>query len=146
MEHSTQADSPRATRLAAALGLYHVLLLGWTFLGAFLLPRVLLPLWIAQIGLTFAGWLAFKGKCWLTRAELEAAPDGQRYQSATLRTIARLGVDVPRHKAALTLAIDTWHYVCVVVAFARLGQAAYAVLFLGVWFVLNRGYRNVWNY
>jgi hypothetical protein len=127
--------------------LYHVLLILWTFLGAFILPKIILPFWIFQIGLTFLGWIVFKGKCWVTRAELGAAPvKDERYQSSTLRLIAKTGVDVARHKAPITLVIDSWHYLCVIVAFYRLGHVEYAAVFLAVWFVVNRGYRNVWNY
>ncbi|MFL6246056.1 MAG: hypothetical protein ACJ74H_08535, partial [Thermoanaerobaculia bacterium] len=96
---------------------------------------------------TFLGWIVFKGKCWLTAAEHRAAPQEEApYQSSTLKLIANMGVDVARHKDQITFAIDTWHYVCLVVAFHRLGHLEYAAVFLGVWFVVNRGYRNVWNF
>ena len=141
MDHSKQS----AKRLV--LQAFHVFMILWTFLGAFVLPRVLLPVWIFQLGLTFVGWIVFKGKCWLTAAEHRASPERQeRYQSSTLKLIAKMGVDVARHKDQLTFLIDTWHYVCLVVAFYRLGHIEYSAVFLGVWFVVNRGYRNVWNY
>jgi hypothetical protein len=139
-------DSRRpATRLL--LLFFHVFMILWTFLGAFVLPRAVLPVWIVQLGLTFIGWIYFKGKCWVTMAEHRAsAGQNERYQSSTLKLIANLGVDVAKHKNGITFFIDTWHYVCLVVAFYRLGHVEYAAVFLGVWFVINRGYRNVWNY
>ncbi len=141
MDHSKQSGK----RLLLAS--FHIFMILWTFLGAFVLPRFLLPVWIFQLGLTFLGWIVFKGKCWLTAAEHRAAAEPQeRYQSSTLKLIARMGVDVAKHKHGITFFIDTWHYVCLVVAFYRLGQIQYAALFLGIWFVANRGYRNVWNY
>lgn len=126
---------------------FHVFMILWTFLGAFVLPRSVLPVWIFQLGLTFVGWIYFKGKCWVTMAEHRTATEGnERYQSSTLKLIASTGVDVAKHKNGITFFIDTWHYVCLVVAFYRLGHVEYAALFLAVWFIVNRGYRNVWNY
>jgi hypothetical protein len=142
-------DTPRkrGSLPAILLSACHVFLMAWTFFGALVLPRLLLPFWIGLIGLTFIGWIVFKGKCWLTKVEVNAQREpGQRYQSSTLRTIAGMGVDVAKHKDGLTLFIDSWHYFCVLVAFYRLGHVEYGAVFLLVWFVLNRGYRNVWNY
>jgi hypothetical protein len=99
------------------------------------------------ISLSFLGWIVFKGKCWLTKVELGSHPEtDKRYQSLTLRTIARTGIDVAQHKNLITFFIDTWHYLCVLVAFYRLGHIEWGAIHLLIWFTVNRGYRNVWNY
>jgi hypothetical protein len=137
----------RRSLRTSPLSAVHVFLMVWTFFGAFILPRMILPIWIAVIGLTFVGWIVFKGKCWLTKVEVGAKPNpGKPYQSSTLRTIAWTGIDVARHKNGITFFIDTWHYLCVLVAFYRLGHIESGVIFLLIWFGVNRGYRNIWNY